>query len=366
MRNTRGVGLAVAVVAVAMLVAWLAPGPRAWITAAATVTDGVDLPTWRPFAPAVTVRTVTIADTPADVYTSRAGAPVIVLVPGAAPAGREDRRVRDLAELLARADRQVVVPELAVYGEDLVVDDIELLVDTVLHLSADGRPVVLVGISFGGSLALVAAAHPAVDGRVAGVATFGAYADLVGVLQAAVTGVSLVGDQEVPWAADPRAEEVVRDHLIGLLLPDEAPLVRTALDTGDVPADMPPSARAVVDLLTHDDPRRTDDLAASLSPDVRARLDGVSPVVVADRLTHVPIVAMHARDDPVIPYGEALRLGAAVPTAHILTVEGLEHAELQLARPGGWLRALDDLRTMWSFTSRLVRWQEPTWPWQPG
>lgn len=354
-----------AVVATLALVAWLVPPSRARMTAATTVAEGLQLPSWRPLAPPVTVRTQSVAGNPADVYVSAGNVPVVVLVPGAVPAGRDDPRVQRVATALARADRRVVVPELEVYDERLVAADRERLVDSVLELS-DGQPVVLVGISFGGSLALVAAADSRLDGHVAGVATFGAYADLVGVVQAATTGVSVVDGRAVPWDADPRAEQIVRDELTSLLPSRGARAVRAALETSD-PAHLPGrGARAVYDILANDRPQRTYPLARDLPVPVRERLAVVSPASVADGLSDVPVIAMHTRDDPVVPYGELLRLGAAIPHAELLTVDSLEHAELRVTSPDGWLGTLADLRTLWSFVSRTLRWQEPAWPWGSG
>ncbi|MDX1658976.1 MAG: hypothetical protein R3343_09170 [Nitriliruptorales bacterium] len=365
MRTRRPLLLVATIAIVATLAAWLHPWSRARLTGVATVAEGFGAPIVRPLAPTVSVHTTRLADTEVDVYVGGDTAPVLVLVPGAVPAGRDDERVRRLAHVLARAERRVVVPELAVYDERLVEEDVSLLVDLVVELSSDGGEVAFVGISFGGSLALVAAADPAVDGRLAGVATFGAHADLVGVLQAATTGVSVVGGDTIPWDADPRAQEVVRDKLTGLLAPDQADAVRAALDS-DGSAGLSPGAEAVRRLLANDDPRRTYELADALPAPIRARLASVSPVAVADQLGDVPIVAMHSREDRVIPYGELLRLGTALPHARLLTVDSLAHAELELTDPGGWIGALDDLWTTWSFTGRALHWQEPTWPWGDG
>lgn len=356
----------VAVVAVVAILAWLTPTVRARATAAVTVAEVLGASVWRPFAPDVSVREQSLAGGQADVYVGAENGPVVVLVPGAVPAGRDDERVRHLARTIARADRRVVVPELAVYEVELLAEDVERLVQVVLAVSAGEDPVALLGFSFGGSLALVAAADERLDGLVTGVATFGAYADLVGVVQAATTGASLVGDRLVPWPADPRAERVVREQLTKMLPPAEARSVRAALESDGAGPPSTPRARAVFRLLENERPARTYALARDLPEAIRSRIAAVSPTAVADRLADVRIVAMHARDDPVIPYGELLRLGAAIPNASLLTVEGLEHSELEVTAPRGLLSALDDLRTMWAFTSRVLRWQEPTWPWNAG
>lgn len=358
--------IALGLVATVALVLWLVPRSRARITAAGTVAEGLRLPSWRPAAPSISVREVTVAGVAADLYAPPGDAPTVVLVPGAVPEGREDPRVQRVARGLARADRAVVVPELAVYDQTLVVEDVRRLVDIVAARSADGREVALVGISFGGSLALLAAADPRLDGDVAGVATFGAYADLVGVVQAATTGTSLVDDRAIAWDADPRAERVVREQLASLLPPAGEQAVLEALETDDGPTLPSPAARAVHELLANEDPARTYPLTRDLPPRIRARLREVSPVSVAQRLSDIPIVAMHARDDAVVPYAELLRLGQAIPHARLLTVDSFTHADLEPTSPGAWLAALDDLWTVWNFTSRGLRWQEPTWPWEPG
>lgn len=351
---------------VVVLLLWLVPPFRAHLTAVATVADGVGISSWRPFAPSVSTGKGSVGGHTADLYAPVGDAPTVVLVPGAVPAGRDDPRVEGLAGALARADRRVVVPELAVYDEQLVPDDVDRLVAVARAASGEAGPVVLVGISFGGSLALLAAADPRLEGRVAGVATFGAYADLVGVIQAATTGGSVVDGRSIPWPADPRAEEVVREQLVTLLPDREADAVRAALEEDRDPGHLPRGARAVHDLLANDDPERTYRLARALPPRIRERLAAVSPVAVADRLSDVPVLAMHTRDDPVIPYGELVRLGTTVPHTRLLTVDSLGHAGFEVSSPGGWVGAVDDLATITSFTTTTLRWQEPRWPWGPG
>lgn len=351
---------------VVLLLLWLLPPSRAHLTAVATVADGVGISSWRPFAPPVSTREGSVGGHTADLYAPAGDAPTVVLVPGAVPAGRDDPRVEGLAGALARADRRVVVPELAVYDEQLVPDDVDRLVTVARAASGEAGPVLFVGISFGGALALLAAADPRLEGRVAGVATFGAYADLVGVIQAATTGTSVVDGRSIPWPADPRAEEVVREQLVSLLSEGDADAVRAALEGDGDAGQLSPGARAVHDLLANDDPRGTYRLARALPPRIRERLSAVSPVAVADRLSDIPVLAMHTRDDPVIPYGELLRLGAAVPHARSLTVDSLEHAEFEVSSPGGWVGASDDLVTITRFTGAALRWQEPLLPWRPG
>jgi pimeloyl-ACP methyl ester carboxylesterase len=322
------------------------------VVALVTVAEGLGLDVPRPFAPAVGQVPDVIGGVEVDRYAPSADGvsstdPPIVLVPGAAPAGRDDERVVAIATALARASRTVVVPELEVYGEDLVPADIERLVDVAGALSRDG-PVVLAGLSFGGSLSLVAADDPRLADRVALVATFGAYADLAGVVQAVTTGVSLVGGEQIGWDPDPRAAEVVEEQLLGLLTGADREVVVAVLAGARDAASLRSELRAVYDLLEDDDPERTMAHVDAAPEAVRVRVAEVSPVRAAPDLA-VPIVALHARDDPVIPYGELARLEVAYAQTEALTLATFDHVGLGDEDEGWWVTARD----LWT-TARFV------------
>jgi hypothetical protein len=355
------------VTAALLLVPWV--GAR--VVAGATVLDGLGLAGPRPFAPDITRRTTVLAGvtvdryTPADVSDATDATDAsdatdgrdppddgalgaILLVPGATPRGRDDRRVVAIAEALARAHRVVVVPELHVYDEDLVPADVDRLVAVTDALAATHGPVVLAGISFGGSLGLVAAADPAVADDVALVATFGAYADLAGVVQAATTGVSLVGDERIPWEPDPRARDVVREQLLGLLDADDRRTVEAALETGSDEPALRAELQALHDLLVTDDPARTMPLVEQLPGVVRDRIAAVSPARAGADLV-VPVIALHAADDPVIPYGELARLEATFPRTETLTLATFDHVGIDADGRGWWVT----VRDLWQ-TTRFV------------
>jgi hypothetical protein len=325
------------------------------LVAVATVAEGLGIDVPRPFAPTIHRQRTTIGDVEVDRYapegerTDTARRPAIVLAPGATPAGRDDRRVVALATAFARADRVVIVPELEVYGEDLVPADVARIVDITAVAAADHDAVVLAGLSFGGSLGLIAAADPRLDGRVDLVATFGAYADLAGVIQAATTGVSLVGDQRIAWEPDPRAEDVVRAHVLALLPTADRTAVTAVLAGDHDAAALRPELRAVHELLTAEDPGRTMSALEAAPEAVRERIAQVSPVRVAQHLD-VDIVALHTVDDPVIPYGELARLRAAYPQTQTLTLTTFDHVGIGDDRRGWWVT----VRDLWE-TARFAR-----------
>ncbi len=352
----RKVGL-IAVVVVLLALPWLAGR----IVAGATVLEGLGIAGPRPFAPAVERQPGTLAGISVDRYAPASADDVLVggarrailLVPGATPSGRDDRRVVAIAEALARAGRVVVVPELEVYGEDLVPADIDRLVVLIGALAAVHGPVVIAGVSFGASLGLVAAADPQVAGEVALVATFGGYADLAGVVQAATTGVSLVGDQRIPWDPHPRALDVVREQLLGLLEADDRGQVQAALASRSDPADLPTELRAMHDLLVAEDPTQTMALVERAPPVVRDRIDAVSPARAGADLS-VPVVALHAADDPVIPYGELARLDAVIGEVEPLTLVSFDHVGIEADGHRWWVTVRDLWQTT-RFVDRMLR-----------
>jgi acetyl esterase/lipase len=344
------------IVALLLLVALLAVLARPVslrVVAVVTVAEGLGLEVPRPFAPAVERVPDVIGGVEVDRYAPSADGvssadPAIVLVPGAVPAGRDDERVVAIATALARASGGVVVPELEVYGEELVPADIERLVEVAGALSRDHGPVVLAGLSFGGSLSLVAADDPRLVDRVALVATFGAYADLAGVVQAVTTGVSLVDGEQIGWDPDPRAAEIVEEQLLGLLTGADRELVVAVLVGRRDAASLRSELRAVYDLLEDDDPERTMAHVDAAPASVRGRIAEVSPARAAPDLV-VPIVALHTRDDPVIPYGELARLEIVYAQTEALTLATFDHVGLGDEDEGWWVT----VRDLWT-TARFV------------
>lgn len=328
-----------------------------------TVADGLGLDPPRPWAREVTRTHEVLGGVEVDRYrprdTARPGRvphattistprasdrPAIILLPGATPAGRDDRRVVAIATAIARADRVVLVPELDVYAEQLLPSDVDRIAAVTLAAAAEQPGVVLAGLSFGGSLGLLAAADPRLEGHVRLVATFGAYADLAGVVQAVTTGVSLVDGRRIGWEPDPRAADVVREQVLALLMPAERAQVTDALDGHLDARALAAELRAVHDLLTDPDPTRTMSHLAGAPAQVQERITEVSPARSAPRLA-APLVTLHAVDDPVIPLGEQRRLAATYPQARTLELATFDHVGLGDEPVPWWVTVRDLWRT---------------------
>jgi pimeloyl-ACP methyl ester carboxylesterase len=350
-------GLSYAALAVTGLA--LLPPVQARGKAVAVLAEGIGLPFPRPAGAPVSRVAATIGGVSGDLYSPGQPAPAIVLIPGAAPGGKDDPRVIRVAYALARAERVVFVPTLELAERRFVEEDIDRIARCTVALAEHeivrGR-VTLLGFSYGGSFALVAAADPQLDGRLAQVAVFGAYYDLVGLVQAVTTGVSLVDGRRIPWEGHPLAQAILRARAVTLAPEREQNALLVALEGGS-PEELGPRARAIYDLLVNEDPDRTFDLAARLPEQARDLLARFSPSSVADRIA-VPVVAMHSTDDPAVPFGEALRLERGIPGTRLVNVEVFRHVDFSASSPAAWLQAADDLWNAWRFTSWLLAAQE--------
>ncbi len=335
-----------------------APPTRAWTKAALTLSDALGFGVPYPLAVPVRRRAVTVDGTTGDLYLPGRPGPPMVMLSGAVEEGKDDPRFVRLATAVARSGRLVFVPDLELARKRLVRADIERIVRAVAalhHRLPYGTRVGMVGISYGGSLGLVAAADPRLKGRLAQVVTFGAYYDVLGVIQAAATGFSLVGQRRLPWMHNTEAAQVLRlvsEHLVG---EGEYVQLARAFARGREPAALPRELRAVYNLVTCDDPDRTAELAHELGAHARAFIGDFSPRAVADRIT-VPVVALHSRHDPAVPYAELLRMKEGMPHVTDVTLKSFTHVDLDGGAP--LKDRVGDARAMWRFAALVL--DQPT------
>ncbi len=349
-----GAELAVLAVSVAAVV----PSVRARVKGVPLVMEALGGSVPRPFAPGVTRTEAALDGVTGYRFAPARPAPPVLLLPGAALLGKDDPRAIRLATSLARAGRLVFVPDLELSQRRFVEEDLDRIVRAALALEADpgarGRVAVL-GISYGGSFALVAAADPRLRGRLEQVAVFGAYFDLIGVIQAVTTGISLVEGRSYPWRAAPVADEILERNAVELAGEGSAEALQAVLKGDAPPSDLDRHTRALYELLRNRDPARVVGLAEQLAPEARSLLARFSPSSVAEAID-TPIVAMHSTEDPAVPYGEAVRLTRALPDTRLVTVGGFRHVDFRA--PGGWRAAAGDLLGVWRFATWLLEAQE--------
>jgi pimeloyl-ACP methyl ester carboxylesterase len=344
---------AVSVSALTIMAVLLLPPVEERIAAVGLLAESIGLDVPRPLVPEVRRVEVRVGGVTGDLYLTGLRAPLVVIVPGAVAEAHRDARTVRVARAVAGTGRVVFVPQLELADERVDEADVERIVRATAAL--DGADLteggtVLLGFSFGGSFALLAAADRRIAERVALVAVFGAYWDLTGVIQGVTTGFSTIDGGRVRHRPHPDAPAVLDKVALDLVAAPHRSLLRAALAGAVDPEALPASSRTVFDLLRNRDPERTFSLASALPREVWERLKRFSPASVAERI-EAPVLAMHSVDDPAVPYGEALRLDAALPDADVLTVTLFEHVDVQDI---GWVSAVDDVLDAWSFATALV------------
>jgi fermentation-respiration switch protein FrsA (DUF1100 family) len=299
---------------------------------------------------------------------SRDAARTVLLVAGLHPAGSDEARFAGLARDYAASGIRVVTPDIAELREFVIspaiTDQIEA---SAVWLAAqpagapDGK-IGLVGISFSGGLAVVAAGRPALRDRAAYVFSYGGHADLPRVLKYVCTGVEepppdsespLRGIQLQPPpdrnardaargpGSTPLAPPLPHDYGVALLLFNLADrvvpraqvhplraavkrfLLASALDRVDKPkaAEEFAALRTVAKglpqpsatLLGYVNDRDVVHLGARLAPHVESygKEPGLSPVR-APQKPSAPVFLLHGLDDNVIPAAESVHLTAAL------------------------------------------------------
>lgn len=284
----------------------------------------------------------------------------LVLVPGAAVAGKDDHRLVAFATTLARVGFAVLVPDLEnVKDWQLSADDAGAIADSVLAFGKRpdtlGLPVAVLAISYAVAPAILAAERADVRDRVDAVFGVSGFHDPVAVLRFATTGAYRMPG-EVGWRqGHPELSDrwrFVAAFAARLPGPDRDILREIAQrrlsgePSGRLAEDLGPVGRAVHALADNRDPERTESLVAEMPEDVRRLIAGISLAGHKLHALKARVLLLHGRDDDIIPYSEALAILAAVPPGQgeLFLVDRLVHA--QASAIGG-----SDVWAVW----RLVR-----------
>jgi dienelactone hydrolase len=288
--------------------------------------------------------------------------PGLVVAHGVHHQGIDERRLVPFVRELARAGLVVLTPAL----DDLVDYRIDArsvgeLGDSVKYLAAradivDSDRVGLLGFSFGGGLALLAAGEPGVRERVSHVVSIGGYHDLARVLGFFVTGV--VDTPEGPLPAQPNeygplvlayrhldrlvpaADRALAHEVVRAWLHEDLARAR-ALCAGRTTLE---AEHLFASLEAHDFAWLRPRLAGLLIDDA-TELERLSPRHKLSRI-QAPVYLLHGSGDNVIPPSEArwadAELGAQEHAALVSPL--LEHVEV--AHDAGLGAELDLLRFM--------------------
>ena len=257
----------------------------------------------------------------ADLYLPAGGSEhsALLLFLGVNPAGRNDARVINLAEALARTGVVVMAPwSDNMTQKRVAAEEIDDLVRAFQHLRAhdrvDGDRVGMAGFCVGASFLMAAAQDERINESVSVLNSFGGYYDAADLMAAVIARQRFYDGSVRAWQPDTLSVEVARLHLADTLADaGERDLLLQALaDGGNAPAGVSDEALAVYELLTAPDVETARRLMDALPPDARDTLRRISPSSGIDRL-RAKLLVMHDREDSLVPSEESRRLVDALP-----------------------------------------------------
>ena len=287
-----------------------------------------------------------VAGLPAFVYRPGRGSgpwPAIVLFPGVTRRGRSHPALCAIGRGLAAAGRLAIIvePEGLPLGEltPTAREQARAAVEAVVSRpDVSGGRTALVGISGGATLALLCAADRSLRNRVSLVLALAPLNDVSEAIRYITTNVRRSGDMVMPFAPGDFFRLVIARSVISCLEPgDDRTALRSHLlaleDYGLEPLSglrtwprggLGDPARAAVALLSNEEPGRFDGLFAALPDALRAGVEALSPLAVADEITAL-VELVVARADKYIPLADATSFADACPTARLTILESLTH-----------------------------------------
>ena len=264
------------------------------------------------------------ADAQADLYRVRGDGhrAAIVLFLGVNPAGRDNERVVNLGNALARAGFVVLVP----WSENMVarrVDpaDIDLLVGAFEHLKSldyvDGARIGGGGFCVGSSMLMIAASDPRIRDDVAFINFFSGYFDARDFLAQFAARETFYDGTREGWEPDSLTEQVFTRLLVDAL-PDQVEseaLSRHFIAHEPLSIEergrLSEGADAVFRLLSGTTLDEAQELISRLPVPVLEMMDALSPSRHIDNVT-ARLFVMHDREDALAPVEESMRLRDAV------------------------------------------------------
>jgi len=343
--------LAVAIFVVVMCWSWIGAQARAVIVLSSVLETPVLTPAIEALTREPVVEDTVFAGQPALVMKPEGEGPwpAILFVNGMIAEGREYPEVQNLARGLARAGYLVVVPDLPGLTTDEITGETVSSAARLTRAVAD-RPdardgkTALIGVSTGATLSLLAAEDPEVATRVSVVAGVAPYTDIRTVLDIATTGHYQENGEYLPYDADPFLSYVIARSMLAALPPGEdRDTLRAEIDEVDrldpVPlvglrdrptGNLSAQARGVVELLANEDPERFDELYETLSPEIRVKMETLSPLAGEERIT-APVELASGSMDKYFPVSESFALDRIADDHQVTVSDAIDHSEVSFS-----------------------------------
>ncbi len=272
--------------------------------------------------------------------------PGLVLVHGIHQLGMNEPRSRSFARALASVGVQVLAPEMPELTDYRVEPStINAISGCAAYLArATGRRATgVIGISFAGGLALIAAADPKLQKSIGFVLAVGAHHDLTRLVHY-YAGETVEGPDGQPYDIPPHpygARVLIYSYLDQLFAESDRPIAREALRTYLHDQHKRAKSRAdelsesgkqlMLQILDHDDEKTVHSVLMSFLATHRDRLRGVSPRGKLANL-NAQVLLIHGADDPVVPATETPWLAREIPSHFLrqsLVSPVLRHAEIE-------------------------------------
>lgn len=246
-------------------------------------------------------------------------APTLILMLGARPAGHDDPRVVRLTDALARTGFAVLLPISAPLERGIIApEEVDRLVEAVLaateHPRASDEAIVIVGLSVGGTLSLLAATDERLAERLNVVLALGPYYEAATVIAQAASGsVRTVDGTERPWEVNQTTRWVLLASL------------RAIPPSGDATAD------AAVDRLIAGVDRQEQLTLAEAEAAIGQLSDGqrrwLAEISLRGRLQEIRTTwfLMHDYGDDLIPYEESDRIASERRPDRDLRIDLFDH-----------------------------------------
>lgn len=288
----------------------------------------------------------------------------IVVVHGVHHLGMNEPRLRRLSYALASHGYLVLTPQVNELADYSIKKSSAVVIGDAVHELArrsGAKKVGLLGLSFAGGMALIAATDPTVGAQLSVVIAIGAHDDLRRVLDFFDTNQTRAPDGSLLnlQAHEYGSLVVAYDHTSAYFAPSDIPQARAALRAllwEDLPrahaqaAKLSPEGQARMALLfSHNTQSLAADTQRGLTA-VQAELDAASPHFYLSRL-RVPVMLLAGAEDNVVPPTETLWLAHDMPPGVLrgsLISRAIGHVELGKSSAMDRWQLVQWMRTMLS------------------
>lgn len=270
--------------------------------------------------------------------------PGLVLLNGVHHLGIQDPRMINFSHALAGAGIEVMTPELQDLADYHVVPRSidQMGISAVVLSNQIHQPKVgILGLSFAGGMALLAATRPEYIGNIAFVACIGAHDDLARVSRFFATNtVEYPDGTVVPFTAHPYGVQVLAySHLEDFFSVQDVPFAKEALrlwlwEQADLSSKMAGNLSSAGKVKFDQILNHRDQIQQQLLDEVKLHGDEMAAVSPRGRLGNlsVPVLLLHGAGDTIIPTSETQWLAKEVPAQalkNVLISPALGHVNLE-------------------------------------